>query len=78
MLLGKTTKSEVCTTMKKSQTLPHFIIRTFVFLCMAFVLFGMFSHTTLATSRRIEVVGNVYEFGKDSRYEFHEDHTFTS
>lgn len=64
--------------MKKSQTLPHFIIRTFVFLCMAFVLFGMFSHTTLATSRRIEVVGNVYEFGKDSRYEFHEDHTFTS
>lgn len=64
--------------MNKSQTLPHFIIRTSIFLCMALVLFGMFSLTALATSGRIEVAGNVYEFGKDSHYEFHEDHAFTS
>ena len=64
--------------MNKSQTLPHFIIRTSIFLCMALVLFGMFSLTALATSGRIEVTGNVYEFGKDSHYEFHEDHAFTS
>ena len=64
--------------MKKSQTLPRFIIRISVFLCMALVLLGMFSHTALAASGKIEVAGNVYEFGKDSHYEFHEDHAFTS
>ncbi|WP_289223031.1 lipocalin family protein, partial [uncultured Bacteroides sp.] len=64
--------------MKKSQTLPRFIIRAFVFLCMALILFGIFSLPALATSGRTEVAGNVYEFGKDSHYEFHEDNAFTS
>lgn len=65
-------------TMKKNQTLPHFIKRLFVFLCMMFTLFIMFSFTALATSERIEVVGNVYEFDKGSHYEFHEGNASTS
>lgn len=78
MLSGKTTTLEVCTTMKKSQILPRFIIRISVLLCMALILFGMFLLPALATNGRVEVAGNVYEFGKDSHYEFQENHTPTS
>ncbi len=61
--------------MKKSQT---FIIRTSVLLCMVLIHFGMFSLTALATGEGLKVVGNVYEFDKDSHYEFHENRAFTS
>lgn len=64
--------------MKKSETLLCFIIQASVFLGMMLILFGTLPLTALATSEKIEVVGNVYEFGKDSHYEFHEDHAFTS
>ena len=71
VFIGEDTMLEVCTTMKKGQTLPHFRIRISVLLCMALILFGIFSLPALATSGRIEVAGNVYEFSKDSHYEFH-------
>lgn len=45
---------------------------------MALILFGMFLLPALATNGRVEVAGNVYEFGKDSHYEFQENHTPTS
>ena len=64
--------------MKKSQPLLRFIIRTPILICMALILFGIFSLPALATSGRVEVAGNVYEFGKDSHYEFQENHGFTS
>lgn len=63
--------------MKKSEILPHFVIRVFVFLCMMLLSLDMFSLTTLAASEKIEVGGNVYEFDKDSHYEFHEDRVST-
>ena len=37
-----------------------------------------FSLVALATSGRTEVAGNLYEFGKDSHSEFHEDSAVTS
>lgn len=64
--------------MKKSQSLSCFIMRTSVFLYMILMLCGMFSISALATSGRIEVAGNVYEFDKDSHYEFHEDNAVAS
>ena len=64
--------------MKKSRTLICFITRTFAFLCVVSTFLGLFSLTALATSGRTEVAGNVFEFGKDSHYEFHEDSAFTS
>lgn len=64
--------------MKKGKTLPCFIIQICAILCMTIMLVGVFSPTALATSPRVEVAGNVYEFGKDSHYEFHESDASSS
>ena len=40
------------------------------------VLLSMFSTTALAASGKTEVQGKVYEFGKDSHYEFSDSDTF--
>jgi len=42
------------------------------------VLFGALSIMASASNGKVEVVGNVYEFGKSSHYEFHESDTFTT
>ncbi len=64
--------------MIKSQTLPCFVIHISAFFCVILMFFGLFPLMTLATSGRVEVAGNVYEFDGDSHYEFQEDDTFTS
>lgn len=62
--------------MKKKQILKKVTKTVSAFLCSTLILSGMFSfqiraEDTAAEAGRIEVAGNVYEFGKDSSYEIH-------
>ena len=58
------------------ESVSRFIKRSFILLCIIFSLFHIFPITVSASSEKMEVPGNVYEFDKGSHYEFHESNIF--
>lgn len=56
--------------MSTKESIPTGIRRTVALLVATFLAFSTFTLTAFATAAKTEVPGQVYEFGKDSHYEF--------
>lgn len=63
--------------MSTKDSIPIGIRHTVALLVATVLTFSAFSHTAFATTTQTDVLGRIYEFGKDSHYEFSDTKEFS-